>query len=108
MMEVVIIRRGKNSLENTIFEYLEGVFTSNLKMVNKYVNVENNKEVKEALKTMCGLGESLENRGIEKGKLIQLVELVESGDITLEKASQKAEMTIDEFEEKMKEFKNMN
>ena len=77
-------------------------------MVNKYVNVENNKEVKEALKTMCGLGESLENRGIEKGKLIQLVELVESGDITLEKASQKAEMTIDEFEEKMKEFKNMN
>ena len=49
---------------------------------------------------MCGLGESL----MEKGKLIQLIELVQSGDLTVEKASQKAGMTIDAFVKKMQEL----
>ena len=56
---------------------------------------------------MCGLGESLEIKGFEKGisagKLIQLIELVLSGDISEEKASQKAGMTVEAFKEKMKE-----
>jgi len=62
---------------------------------------------------MCGLGESLENKafekgiekgiekGVEQGKLIQLIELVESGDLTVEKASEKAGMTEEAFREKM-------
>lgn len=53
---------------------------------------------------MCGLGESLEIKGFEKGKLIQLIELVQSGDLSVEKASQKAEMTVDAFVNKMKEL----
>lgn len=53
---------------------------------------------------MCGLGESLENRGFEKGKLIQLIELVDSGDLSIEKASQKAGMSIEAFEKKMQEL----
>ncbi len=52
---------------------------------------------------MCGLGESLENKGFEKGKMIQLIELVLSGDISAEKASQKAGMTLEAFKQKMKE-----
>lgn len=63
-----------------------------------------NNEIKEALKTMHGLGESLENRGFEKGKLIQLVELVDSGDLSVEKASQKAGMSIEAFEKKIQEL----
>ena len=107
LMEVIIVRRGGEALENTLFEYLEGVFTTNLDTINKYVAVEHNEEVKEVLKTMCGLGESLEIKGFEKGisvgKLIQLIELVLSGDISEEKASQKAGMTVEAFKEKMKE-----
>lgn len=112
LMEIVIVRRGGDVLENTLFEYLEGVFTTDLDTINKYVDVENNAEVKEVLKTMCGLGESLENKGFEKGvttgKLIQLVELVLSGDISEEKASQKAGMTLEEFKQKMKERTVLN
>ena len=67
LMEVVIVRRGGEALENTLFEYLDGVFTTNFATINKYVDVEHNEEVKEVLKTMCGLGESLENKGFEKG-----------------------------------------
>lgn len=108
LMEVVIVRRGTEILENTLFEYLQGVFTTNFDIINKYVDVEHNNEVKEALKTICGLGESLENRGFEKGKekgkLIQLMELVDSGDLSIERASQKAGMTIEAFEKKMQEL----
>ena len=68
---------------------------------------------KEVLKTMSGLGESLENKwfdkgfndgfgkGLDSGKLIQLIELVQSGDLTEERAAQKAGMTLEEFREKM-------
>ena len=113
LMEVVVVRRGAEVMENTLFEYLQGVFTTDLSIINKYVDVSNNSEVKEALKTMCGLGESLENKafekgiekgiekGVEQGKLIQLIELVESGDLTVEKASEKAGMTEEAFREKM-------
>lgn len=104
LMEVVIVRRGTEVLENTLFEYLQGVFTTDFDMINKYVDVKNNDEVKEALKTMCGLGEALENKGVEKGKLIQLIELVESGDLTEERASEKAGMTLETFKKVMQEL----
>ena len=100
---MVIVRRGAEALENTLFEYLEGVFTTNFDTINKYVDVEENQKVKEVLKTMSGLGESLEVKGFEKGKLTQLIELVQSGDLTEERASQKAGMTLEEFHEKMQQ-----
>ena len=105
LLEVVIVRRGAEALENNLFEYLEGVFTTNFDTINKYVDVEENQKVKEVLKTMSGLGESLENKGfvkgLDKGKLLQLIELVLSGDLTEERAAQKAGMTPGEFREKM-------
>lgn len=68
LMEIIIFRRDEVPLEDTIFEYLEGVFTGNIEAVGKYVDMEDNREVKEALKTMCGLGESIENKALEKGR----------------------------------------
>jgi len=85
-----------------------GSFTTDFDTINKYVDVENNNKVKEVLNTMCGLGESLENKGFEKGydtgKLIQLIELVAFGDITEERASEKAGMTLEVFRKKMQEM----
>ena len=58
--------------------------------------------------TMCNVAQALEEKGIEKGiekgKLIQLIELVNTGDLSIEKASQKAEMTVDVFKEQMLEL----
>jgi len=113
LLEVVIVRRGAEALENTLFEYLEGVFTTNFDTINKYVDVEENQKVKEVLKTMSGLGESLENKGFDKGfndgfdkgKLAQLIELVLSGDLTEERAAQKSGMTPEEFREKLQKEK---
>lgn len=104
---MVIVLRGAEALENTLFEYLEGVFTTNFDTIKKYVDVEENQKVKEVLKTMSGLGESLENKGFDKGfnkgKLAQLIELVQSEDLTEERAAQKAGMTPEEFREKMQQ-----
>ena len=58
----------------------------------------NSAEIMEALKTMGGLGDFF----INKGKLIQLIELVESGTLTEEKASEAVGMTLDEFRKEMK------
>ena len=68
LLEVVIVRRGAEALENTMFEYLDGVFTTNFDTINKYVDVEGNHEVKEVLKTMSGLGESLENKATKRAE----------------------------------------
>ena len=54
--------------------------------------------------TMCNVAQALEDKGIEKGKLIQLIELVNAGDLSIEKASRKAKMTVDVFKEQMLEL----
>ena len=41
-------------------------------------------------------------QGIEQGRILQLIKLVESGDITVERAAQKSNMTVEEFKEKMR------
>ena len=97
LMEVIIVRRGQESLENTLFEYLQGVFTTNLDTINKYVDVENNYEVKEVLTTMCGLGESL----IEEGALKTLVSLVRKGLLAIEEAAAELGISVEEFQKKM-------
>ena len=51
--------------------------------------------------TMCNVAQALEEKGIEKGKLIQLIELVKTGDLSIEIASQKMGMTIDLFKEEI-------
>lgn len=107
LMEVMIVCRGAEPVENTLFEYLNGVFKTDFAVINKYVDVENNSEVKEVLKTMSGLGKSLENKGFDKGfdkgKLVQLIELVVSGDLTVERASEKAGMAVEAFKKTMQE-----
>lgn len=60
---------------------------------------------------MSGLGESLENKGfkdgLDKGKLIQLIELVRSKDLTEARAAEKAGMTLEEFKQKMQEVEEL-
>ena len=111
LLEAVIVRRGGEALENTLFEYLEGVFTTDFDTINKYVDVEDNEEVKEVLNTMCGLGESLEIKGFEKGikqgikqgSINTLISLIKKGRLTKEEAAQEINMDVEAFEKIMLE-----
>ncbi len=49
--------------------------------------------------TMCAVAQALE----EKGRILQLMELVESGDLTLQRAAEKANMTVEEFKERVRD-----
>ena len=109
LLEVIIVRRGEAPLKDTVFEYLHGIFSREMTLIEKYVDV-GNQEVKEAIKTMCGMGESIARegfeqgieQGIEQGKFLQLAELVEKKLLSLENASKEAGLTAEEFAAKIK------
>ena len=96
LMEVIMVRRGMDSEKNTLFEYLQAVFSRDMDIINKYIDVQSNSEVKEALKTMCGLGESLVNEGREQGIQQGIQALVE----TLKEVGQTDEVIINKLMEK--------
>ena len=53
--------------------------------------------------TMCEVLDRIENRGIEKGKVITLAELVNDGILTLKQAAERMGMTVAKFKAAMKE-----
>lgn len=59
LMEIVIIRRGKDSIEEDIFQYLESIFTSNIDKIKTYIDLPKESEIEKEVAQMTGLGESL-------------------------------------------------
>ena len=51
---------------------------------------------------MCDVAERLERKGIEKGRLSEIFDSVQSEDYSVERGAQKANMSIPEFEKAMK------
>lgn len=73
------------------------VFTND----NRYAEVYTN-ELKERVEkgegiTMCNVLDYYEQRGIEQGELRMLLTLVSDGDLSIEKAAEKAKLTVEEF-----------
>ena len=64
----------------------------------------NEKEVKH----MCEQMERIENRGEAKGVLKTLIQLVQDGDLSLNRAAEKAGMTTEEFLKKKEEYEKNN
>ena len=58
-------------------------------------------EVEEVLDTMCNLSDRIEENGIEKGRLLQLLELVRDGILPEETAASKAGISVEAFKKKM-------
>lgn len=103
LMNVIIIRRGDKNIDEEIFDYLTGFFTSDIKTICKYVDISNDEEVKKGVNEMTGLGNSLYKKGI----LDNLVSLVEKGLLKIQDAADEADMSESEFEKllKMNNFK---
>jgi molybdenum cofactor biosynthesis enzyme len=53
---------------------------------------------------MCEVLDKIENRGIEKGKVLTLAELVIDGILTLKQAAERMGMTVAKFKATMKEI----
>ena len=59
-MEVVIVRRGEDGkLDTPIFNYLNAVFSSDIKEIDKYTPASQNPEIVEEVSDMPGMGLAL-------------------------------------------------
>ena len=54
--------------------------------------------------TMCEVLDKIENRGIEKGKVLTLAELVNDGILTLKQAAERMNMLVAKFKAATKEL----
>ena len=119
-MSVIIIRRGEEATEG-IFDYLEGIFKSNIDRIEKYVDIKDNENIKEGVKRMTGLGESIYikaykegeetgraqgvsqgiSQGIAQGEASAMFKLVQKGMLTIEEGASELGMTPEEFKGSM-------
>ena len=116
LMSVIIIRRGEEASEG-IFDYLEGIFKSNIDRIEKYVDIKDKESIKEGVKRMTGLGESIYikaykegeetgraqgiSQGIFQGEASAMFKLVQKGMLTIEEGASELGMTPEEFKESM-------
>ena len=59
LLSVVIIRRGKEDSNVEVLDYLNGVFSSNIEQMCKYVDIRKNETIMKGGNAMCGLGASI-------------------------------------------------
>lgn len=60
------------------------------------------------VKRMCEQMERIENRGVAKGKLDILIQLVQSGNLSLNIAAESVGMTVEDFLKKKEEYEKAN
>ena len=73
LIEVVILRRGTDDVDNnSIFDYLYGVYNSDIEKINEYVSTT--PEIESEVKVMSGFGANIAKNSFAKGKDIGLVE----------------------------------
>ena len=68
LMTVIIIRRGKETDSKSIFDYLNGVFSCDIKKIEKYSHIEWTESFRKEVHTMTGFGDALIEKGIQKGR----------------------------------------
>ena len=70
LMEVVMIRRGADTGVDAIFDYLSGVFNSDIKKISDYTDTKDNEEIAKEVTSMSGLGASI----AQEAAINQLIE----------------------------------
>ncbi len=74
------------------------VFTGDERYTEAYTNGLKQRIEKGEDVTMCRVADYFEQRGIEQGQLQMLLSLVRDGDLSVEKAARKSNLTVTEFE----------
>ena len=79
LMTVVIIRRGANAGEEQIFDYLHGIFNTDIARIEKYVDISDDEGLKKEVSAMSGLGQSIYDRGVLQGMQDGLLQGMQQG-----------------------------
>ena len=68
LLTVVVIRQGKETEESGIFDYLKGLFTSDINRIQKYSHIKWSEPFKKEADKMTGFGDMIYERGIRTGE----------------------------------------
>lgn len=79
LMTAIIIRRGEKTDEKGILDYLEGVFSSDIKKMKQYSDVKWSEKAEKEGHHMEGLGEAIYRRGAEAGRTDGIAEGIAAG-----------------------------
>ena len=74
LMEVIMIRRGSNTGADAIFDYLSGVFNSDIRKISDYTDTKDNEEIAKEVTHMGGLGASIAQEAALQASIRQLIE----------------------------------
>lgn len=99
LMTVILIRRGKKDSNVAVLDYLNGVFSSDIDKMCKYVNIIDNETVMKGVRAMSGLGQTI----IDNTIISTLLNLVRKGLLSVSDAAKEADMTEEEFKKLLKE-----
>ena len=69
LMSVIIIRRGREPDEKGIFDYLAGLFSSDVKRIEEYSHIEWSEPFQKEVGNMTGFGDEIYRKGIQSGKI---------------------------------------
>ena len=68
LLTVVVIRQGKETEDSGIFDYLKGLFTSDINRIQKYSHIKWSEPFKKEADKMTGFGDMIYERGIRTGE----------------------------------------
>ena len=109
LMSVVTICLGESGTENyTGIVKFMGVLlsssraaTEKKKILEEEFGVAMNEELEREVLVMCNLSQGVKAEGISIGEMRMLVQLVRDGDLKMERAAEKAKMTVEQFKKVM-------
>lgn len=71
------------------------------KILEEEFGVAMNEELEREVFVMCNLSQGVKAEGISIGEMRMLVQLVRDGDLKIERAAEKAKMTVEQFKKMM-------
>lgn len=71
------------------------------KILEEEFDVAMNEELEREVLVMCNLSQGVKAEGISIGEMRMLVQLVRDGDLKIERAAEKAKMTVEQFKKMM-------
>ena len=68
LLTVIIIRQGKETEENGVFEYLNGIFDGDINRIQKYSHIKWSEPFQKEASKMTGFGDRIYEKGMRTGE----------------------------------------
>ena len=111
-MEVVVIKLGKDSeySEDSITGLLSALLSPTMplerrmEILSGIYRIAMTEEIEREVTKVCSLGDALKEAGREEGRLETIIEFLDDGKISIDKAAASAKMTVEDFLKKREEI----